>query len=241
MSLLPVEFACLTLVSTGVGGATAIRLRDRLHLLLGFSAGAVLAVALFEMMPQVFALSGGGSAVMPLAAVGFLFFFALERYAALHRAREHMHAHGAHESELGAFSAAALAFHSFLDGVAIGTGFQASFRLGLLMALGVIVHDFDDGLNTVTVVLSHKGTPRSARHWLVVDMLAPVFGAAATLLVGIPESVLPWLLAFFAGCFLYIGASDLLPEAREHHSPLVAFATAGGMLFILVLIRLLPS
>ncbi len=240
MTLLPVEFACLTLLSTGIGGVTAIRLRDRLHLLLGFSAGAILAVALFEIIPEVFALDGTGSAMMPLAAVGFLFFFALERYAALHRAREHMHAHGAHESELGAFSAGALAFHSFLDGIAIGTGFQASFRLGLLIGLGVIVHDFDDGLNTVTVVLSHRGTIRSAARWLAVDMVAPVVGAAATLLFALPTAVLPWMLAFFAGCFLYIGASDLLPEAREHHSPLVGISTAAGMLFILLLIRLLP-
>jgi zinc transporter ZupT len=239
MTLLPLEFACLTLLSTGIGGVTAIRLRDHLHLLLGFSAGAILAVALFEIVPEVFALGGGGAA-MPLAAVGFLFFFALERYAALHRAREHMHAHGAHESELGAFSAGALAFHSFLDGVAIGAGFQASFSLGALIALGVIVHDFDDGLNTVTVVLSHKGTLRSAARWLIVDMITPVLGVAATLVVGIPQNVLPWMLAFFAGCFLYIGASDLLPEAREHHSPLIGIATAAGMLFILTLIRLMP-
>jgi zinc transporter ZupT len=51
--------------------------------------------------------------------------------------------------------------------------------------------------------------------------------------------LLPYLLAFFAGSFLYIGASDLLPEAREHDSPLVAVATCMGMLAIYLVTHLL--
>ncbi len=221
MRFIPVLFASFTLVSTGLGGLAAIRLRDRLHLLLGFSSGAVLAVALFDILPEIFSFDRGAS-YMPLVAVGFLFFFALERYTALHGAREHLHEQEAHEQELGAISAAGLAMHSFLDGVAIGIGFQTSSAMGLLIALGVIAHDFSDGLNTVTVVLAHQNPLRRAVFWLVIDMLTPVLGAATTLAFTLRGGLLPCLLAFFAGSFLYIGASDLLPEAREHDSPLVA-------------------
>jgi ZIP family zinc transporter len=230
-------FAGLTLVSTGLGGIAAIRLRDRLHLLLGFSCGAVLGVALFDILPEVFALDGGAS-YMPVVALGFLAFFALERYTAMHRAREHVHAVAAHEQELGALAAAGLALHSFLDGVAIGVGFQAGMGVGLLIALGVIAHDLSDGLNTVTVVLAHGGQVRRAAFWLIIDMLTPVLGAATTLLFNL-KGLLPWILAFFAGSFLYIGASDLLPEAREHDSPWVAVATFVGMLAIFLVTRLL--
>jgi ZIP family zinc transporter len=240
MTFRPVEFALLTLLSTGVGGLAALRLRDQLHLLLGFSAGAVLAVAMFDVLPETFTIDGAHGPVMGAAAFGFLSFFALERYTALHSAREHMHATSAHESEMGTFAAGALALHSFLDGVAIGVGFQASARLGLLIALGVIAHDFSDGLNTVTVVLSHGNPVRRAAAWLAVDMIAPVLGAAATLLIQLPAGILPWILAFFFGCFLYIGASDLLPEAREHHSPLVGVATTAGMVAIFLVTRMLP-
>ncbi len=90
MRFMPIILASLTLISTGLGGIAAIRFRDRLHLLLGFSAGAVLAVALFNLLPEVFARDGGSS-YMPVTAVGFLTFFGLERYTALHRAREHAH------------------------------------------------------------------------------------------------------------------------------------------------------
>jgi ZIP family zinc transporter len=133
--------------------------------------------------------------------------------------------------------AAGLSVHSFLDGVAIGIGFQTSLGVGLLIALGVISHDLSDGLNTVTVVLAHGNPLKRAALWLMVDMVAPVLGAASTLAIAINHAVLPWVLAFFAGSFLYIGASDLLPEAREHDSPLVGVATAVGMLAIYIATR----
>jgi zinc transporter ZupT len=238
MRFAPVLLALVTLISTGLGGTAAIRLRDRLHLLLGFSSGAVLAVALFDILPEVFAFDHGAS-YMPVTALGFLAFFALERYTAMHRAREHPHLAEAHEAELGAMSAAGLAFHSFLDGVAIGVGFQTSVQIGLLIAFGIIAHDFSDGLNTVTVVLAHGNSSRRAVFWLIIDMLAPVLGAASTLMFNLGPGLLPPLLAFFAGSFLYIGASDLLPEAQEHDSPMVGIATFAGMLTIFLITRLL--
>ena len=238
MRFAPILLALVTLISTGLGGMAAIRLRDRLHLLLGFSSGAVLAVALFDILPEVFAFDHGSS-YMPFTALGFLAFFGLERYTAMHRAREHPHLVEAHEPELGAMSAGGLAFHSFLDGVAIGVGFQTSVEMGLLIAFGIIAHDFSDGLNTVTVVLAHGNSPRRAVFWLMVDMLTPVLGAASTLMFNLRAGLLPWMLAFFAGSFLYIGASDLLPEAREHDSPLVGVATCMGMLAIFLVTRLL--
>jgi zinc transporter ZupT len=238
MRFAPVLLALVTLISTGLGGTAAIRLRDRLHLLLGFSSGAVLAVALFDILPEVFAFDHGAS-YMPITALGFLAFFALERYTAMHRAREHPHLAEAHEAELGAMSAAGLAFHSFLDGVAIGVGFQTSVQMGLLIAFGIIAHDFSDGLNTVTVVLAHGNSSRRAVFWLIIDMLAPVLGAASTLMFNLGPALLPPLLAFFAGSFLYIGASDLLPEAQEHDSPMVGIATFMGMLTIFLITRLL--
>lgn len=78
--IMPLALASFTLASTALGGITAFRFRDQLHLLLAFSAGAVIAVALFEMLPEVFAIDGGPMK-MPLTAVGFLAFFGL---AAMH-------------------------------------------------------------------------------------------------------------------------------------------------------------
>jgi zinc transporter, ZIP family len=238
MPFMPIILASVTLTSTGVGGMTAFRFRDRLHVLLGFSSGAVIGVALFDLIPEIFELDGGSSLHMPLAAAGFLVFLALERYTAIHRTHEHLPTAISYEQELGVLTAGGLCLHSFLDGVAIGLGFQTSTKLGFLISFGIIAHDVSDGLNTVTVVLAHGNPRRRAGYWLTVDMLAPVLGAATTLLVNL-NGLLPWVLAFFAGSFLYIGASNLLPEAKEHDSPLVGVATASGMLAIFLTTRML--
>lgn len=230
--IMPVVLASATLTSTGIGGIAAFRFRKSLHLLLGFSSGAVMAVVLFDMLPGVVAL-GGGASYIPLAAVGFLAVFGLERYTAMHRSDGDSKMSTSSHQELGVLSAGGLCVHSFLDGVAIGAGFQTSAKLGFLIAIGVIVHDVSDGLNTVTVVLAHGNPRRRALFWLIIDMLAPVVGAATTLFVNL-DGLLPWVLVFFAGSFLYIGASDLLPEAKLHDSPLVGLATVSGMLAIFV-------
>ena len=234
-----VLLAAVTFVSTSLGGLAALRFRDRLHLLLGFSSGAVLGVVFFDVLPEVFITTRQPRTVMLGAAAGFLVFFALERYTSMHAGREHEHAAAEHEMELGAVGAAGLSFHSLLDGVAIGVGFQAGGLIGAAIALAVICHDFSDGLNTVTVVLAHGGRPRRAVRWLLVDAITPVVGAASTLLFRLPEAVLPWILAFFCGFFLYIGASDLLPEAREHKGVRVLVATTAGMALIFGVTRLL--
>jgi ZIP family zinc transporter len=227
--------ACLALVATTLGGLVAVRVRDRLHLLLGFSAGAVLGVVFFDVFPEL--LERAADAHVPIRTVmgylvgGFLVFLLLEMGTSLHAGREHEHHHGhEHNPEMGLVAAAGLSVHSFLDGLAIGIGFRSSTALGIAIGLAVLTHDFSDGLNTVTVVLAHGNPLKAALRWLGVDAVTPVLGA--TVAVFAPSSfdrALPYLLAVFAGFFLYIGSSDLLPEAREHKSPWVAVATMGGL------------
>jgi zinc transporter ZupT len=97
------------------------------------------------------------------------------------------------------------------------------------IGIAVLAHDFADGLNTVTVVLAHGNSLRRALRWLLVDAITPLLGATTALLAPIPNGVLPYILGSFVGVFIYIGASDLLPEAREHDSPWPAVATVAGM------------
>jgi ZIP family zinc transporter len=129
-------------------------------------------------------------------------------------------------------SAFALIGHSFLDGVGIGLGFQIGNAVGILVALAVISHDFTDGMNTVSLMLLHKNTPKRARIVLVGDALAPVLGACLTLLIQIPHFLLVLYLAFFGGFLVYIGASDILPEAHSNQSsPKLIVLTSLGLVF----------
>ena len=75
---------------------------------------------------------------------------------------------------------------------------------------------------------------------LLLDAIAPVLGVLSTLVIRIPENYLILFLPFFAGGFLYLGSSDLLPQAHEKDAPLVSIAfTLLGFLLIFVITRLL--
>lgn len=223
--------AALAAVSTTAGGLAAVRVRDRLHLLLGFSSGAVFGVALFDVLPELVRRAAEThldfSTLMPFVAGSFLAFHLLERLTSLHGGRGHGQAHGP-APQVGMLAAAGLSVHSFLDGVAIAVGFRANLALGITIAVAVLTHDFSDGLNTVTIVLGHGNPLRRALAWLGIDAVTPLLGAVVATVAPIPEGVLPFLLAAFVGVFIYISAADLLPEARAHDSPWPAVATVAG-------------
>ena len=207
-------------VATMLGGLFALKLRDSLHIVLGFSAGAVVAVAFFDLMPEALELGGKVhelSTIVAFVALGFFLYLLLDRLLLLHG---HSHEHGEGEQHMqsrGHMRAGSLSIHSFLDGVGIGLAFQVSPAVGIIVAAAVLAHDFSDGINTVNVVVRHGAARAQAFKWLLVDAVAPVLGVLATFFISVSEDSLGLLLAIFAGFFLYIGASDLIPESQHAH------------------------
>jgi len=168
---------------------------------------------------------------------GFIVFHVLEKTILIHHGHEEEYAHHKHPT-VGLVGALGLAFHSFLDGVGIGLGFQVNTHIGLLVAIAVIAHDFSDGLNTVTLMLTHKNTREKAIKLLLLDATAPILGVLSTFLLRIPENILVIYLGFFAGFLLYIGASDMLPEAHSQHSSFKMIGlTLTGIIFIFIVSR----
>ena len=212
-------FATLTVISTFGGGIFALHQARRMHLVLGFTAGVVLGVVAFDLLPEVFDLSGhlkvGVPTAMLMFIAGFMVLHVLERALALHHGHEGSYGEH-HHPEVGLISAAGLALHSVMDGVAIGIAAQTHNRGTLaVVALAVIAHDFSDGINTVGIMNAHGNTPRRTRLMLVADSVAPLIGAASTFLFTIPQGFLGLYLGFFAGFLLYIATSDILPEAHS--------------------------
>ncbi len=211
--------ALAAFAATFVGGSFALRFRDKLHLVLGFSAGAVAGVALFDLLPEAIELGTAyheASTVALYVAFGLFGYLILDRFILLHTHDDETHTEAGH-AHRGAAGALTLSAHSFLDGVAIGAGFQVSPALGIIVAIAVLTHDFSDGINTVNLVLRNGGIRRRAFNWLLVDALAPVVGIVSTLFFTIPDTAIGLVLAVFVGTFLYLSASDLIPESHHRH------------------------
>lgn len=224
--------------STMVGGYFALHLKDRLHLILGFSAGAIIGVAFFDLLPEALALAGSVysvTTILSVVVIGFTAYLVFDRLALTHD-----HAEGADTHRLrGAIGAGSLSFHSFLDGMGIGLAFQISNAVGVVVAAAVLTHDFSDGINTVNFILKNKGERARAVRWLLVDSLAPVLGILSTVFFVLKEETLGLLLALFTGFFLYIGASDLIPESyHAHPTRWTTVMTVIGICTLYVVIRL---
>jgi ZIP family zinc transporter len=151
---------------------------------------------------------------------------------------EHENRENESKHHRGILGASSLCFHSFLDGVAIGLAFQVSVAIGAIVAVAVLVHDFSDGINTVNMILRGNSDFRHALRWLIADAVAPVLGVTATFFFKVPEQGLSIILALFAGFFLYIGASDLIPESQHAHPKfLTTLMTLAGVAVLYIAIH----
>lgn len=232
----------VTFISTTSGGMFGIRNRDKLHFVMSFTAGVLLGVCFFDILPEAFNIvQKNNFSITPFTMMivfGFLMFHILEKSIAMHHSHEEEYADHKHPT-IGLVGALGLSFHSFLDGVGIGLGFQISPHVGIVIAIAVIAHDFSDGLNTVTIMLANKNKTKKTYMLLFVDAITPILGVVSTFFFRIPEIALVLYLGFFAGFLLYIGASDLLPEAHSKHSSWKMLGlTVLGSAFIFVITRL---
>jgi zinc transporter ZupT len=224
-------WALAAFAMTLAGGAFAFRYQRYLLYIMAFSAGLLIGVVFFDVLPEVFEAAHAQSidirALMTTVTAGFVAIFLLEKLTIIHGEKQH-DAPG-HHHHVGLVGAIGLSFHSFLDGLAIGTGFQAGARVGFIVLLAVVAHDFADGLNTVTFMLATRNSRWLTGLLLAVNASAPVVGALTTNLVHFTPALIAFQLAFFAGFLLYLGASDLLPQVHERPKAALILSTLAGL------------
>ncbi|WP_040696376.1 ZIP family metal transporter [Nocardia vinacea] len=236
--------ALVSMCSTLVGGLVAVRIGDRKHLVLGLAAGVMLGVVFFDLLPEALEQSGDIVLGVPAALVatvgGFVTIHVIERAVAIHTGHEGefgSHKHGF--ESVGLVAAAGLIFHSTLDGLGIGLGFQAGATVGIAVAIAVICHDFADGFNTFTITKLYGSAHRRALILLALDAIAPVIGAVIGTVIRVPAGTVGLYLGYFAGFLLYLATADILPEAHaEHPSRLTLACTVTGATFMLVVAAL---
>ena len=223
-------WALSAFVMTLAGGAFAFRYRSRLLFIMAFSAGMLIGVACLDLVPEFVAMAHEHAIdvrqLMIVVICGFTAIFLLEKLTIIHSEKQH-DAPG-HHHHVGLVGAIGLSFHSFLDGLAIGVGFQAGTSVGFVVLLAVVAHDFADGLNTVTFMLATRNSTWRTGALLAVDAIAPVVGALCANLLNLDPRIIAFQLAFFAGFLLYLGASDLLPQVHEKSNFRLIACTLGG-------------
>ncbi|HEY8603635.1 ZIP family metal transporter [Tsuneonella suprasediminis] len=195
---LPYVLGLAASLSTWLGGFLALRFGRRRDLLFGLTGGMVIGLALLDLLPEALEHRGGlhQEAIFLALAAG------LAIYLIVHRLPFGGHA-----------GRASLIVHSMMDGLGIGLAFQISAETGWLVAVAVLAHDMADGANMVGLSRL-TASPAVTRRWLLANAIAPLAGVALGQAATIDPHQIALLLALFAGGFLYIGASELLPRSR---------------------------
>ncbi|MDR1942068.1 MAG: ZIP family metal transporter [Endomicrobium sp.] len=197
--------------------------------LVNFAAGIMIALAFTHLMPE--GLESNPNALIFVLA-GFLFMFFLQFVVLFHPCHdESCHPHADTASIIG------LSFHSCIDGLIIAAGFEANTELGLLTALAILLHKLPDGI-TISAILVHTGA--SKKKIFTFSLITALFTPAATfagilLFNDISARVLGALLAATAGSFIFLAASDLIPETHKCKSRLAPLSLFIGAIAIFLI------
>jgi ZIP family zinc transporter len=241
-----IGLAALTAIATTTGGFIAIKSKDRLHIVLGLSAGLLLGLVAFDLLPEVFEMGTKEFLHAPVVSIaliaGFLLLHFYEQIFGSHEPAESDYGHDhSHSSNIaGALGAIAMGGHVFLDGIALGVAFEVSNNLGLAVFIALLVHAFSDGLNTVSFLIKSGAWGKKGIWLLGVDAIARIGGAVVGSALALSDSFVATYLALFAGIVIYLATSHILPEAHSRHkSRYTIVATIVGVAVMWALVAFL--
>lgn len=228
--MIPFLYALATSAGTIVGGVLPVYTRIKLieqRYLVGFAGGTTVAIALFDLIPQMKA----HNAIALL--LGFFTIYLLEKVILVHTCIEK----DCETHVVGGTALIGIAAESLMDGLAIAAGFRVNPTLGFMIALVVFIHEIPRGITTS--IIMKQADYNQAKIWGALAIDAG-FAPLGVLLSGfVPASAFDLVIGFTAGIFLYIGASDLLPEAHRRFNIRVIFSTLLGAVTIPALATLL--
>lgn len=193
--------------------------------LVSFSAGVMLGIGFLHILPEAQELTEHATSLLLLS---FVIFYFLEHHIHFHADHEQLHHHNltipnshgddcAHPAPLGMLAFCGMTLHSLIDGLIIGSGFEIDPEIGVLSALAVIIHKLPAGVATFSILLHCGYQRRAAVAFTSAVALATPVGAISSygLIRHLPHSALGVFMSLAAGSFIYIAASDLIPESHR--------------------------
>lgn len=180
--------------------------------LLNFAAGALLATAFFDLMPESLAVSKEADIFIWVLG-GFISFFFAERFIQVFH---HHHDHGQKASTYLVLLGDGI--HNFIDGIAITTAFLTNTPLGIATSLSVAAHEIPQEIADMSILITNGLSRSKALYYNFLSALTAIFGALiAFFFASFIEAHLYIFLAITAGHFIYISASDLVPTIHENY------------------------
>lgn len=243
MTLAILAGSLLSLVGGSLIFLTKKRRTKAILFALPFGAGALLAAAFFDLLPESFEL-GEPRTLLLWALVGFTGFFLLERLASwFHHHHEHAEVHAHRHDTQNAMVMIGDFLHNAIDGVAIGAAFLANPTTGLITTLAVSAHEILKELGTFGMLLSRGWKDKRVLLMNALTAVGTLLAALATYWLGNAVHLpLAELLAVTAGMFIYIAASDIIPDIHEQPrriGTLQAGVLVAGIVLVGLVIHLL--
>lgn len=231
MSVTPLVYALLASIANVIGAALVIagpKRRPRLlDALLAFSAAFLIGVAVLDLLPQAIALGGADAAWVVLLGYVLVHFSQHVLVPHFHFGEE-VHAVTARVSVSALIG---LLLHTFVDGMAIASGYRVSARLGALVAVAIGLHKIPEGVAIASLFLKAGWSARAALAAALALGIATMIGTVVTLVAAPLQSI---GLALAAGVTLYVGASNLVPEFQGKRDPLLPVAFLCGLVLLIL-------
>ncbi|MBI4037997.1 ZIP family metal transporter [Candidatus Curtissbacteria bacterium] len=178
--------------------------------LVSFAAGVLIATAFLDLLPEAQELDGESN-IFLFALIGFVMFFLAERFLRLF----HFH-HGHGEKPTNLLILVGDGVHNFVDGVTIAVAFLTNMSLGITTSFAVAAHEIPQEIADMGVLLANGLTKTKALIYNFLSALTAISGAlSAYFFADFIEKNIAIFLALAAGHFIYISASDLIPDLHE--------------------------
>lgn len=201
--------------------------------LVAFSAGSLLGAAFLHLLPEAIESQKQNFGIAILA--GFILFFIIEKFLHWHHCHKNQNCH--HIKTLSYMNLVGDAVHNFIDGLLIAASFSVSFNLGFITTINLIFHEIPQEIGDFGVLI-HGGFKKSkALLFNLISASTALLGTIIGLLISSKnETISAFLIPLAAGGFIYIAATDLIPELKESQKPIpIFFSFLAGILLMLVL------
>jgi zinc and cadmium transporter len=185
--------------------------------LLAFSSGILLGTTFYDLIPEGY--DGLQGNVYTWVIAGLVAFFILEKLIHWHHHVEEIDAEAYSRKHIAYLSLFGDGIHNFLDGAIIGVTFLTSVPLGMVTTIAVIAHEIPHELSDFFLLIYGGFTNKKALWYNFLSALTAILGTIVVFIFSANIlSVSPYLIGFGAGNFLYIAASDLIPELHQKHN-----------------------